>query len=168
MPLACMAMLAIQPDASQATAFAVGLIWIALAPATPVWANFAAASGAAVLAAVCWSRPDPLEPVPEVEQILQLAYAASPTLAVVGLGSLVLFGLAPWRVVSGNSQDVRLAGVALTLYLLTCSAMPFVGAFPVPLLGVGISPILGAWFGIGALVALSRVGAKSRVSIQAN
>jgi hypothetical protein len=168
MPLACMVVLAIQPDASQATAFAVGLIWIALALATHGWANWAAASGAAVLAAVSWTRPDPLEPVAEVEQILQLAYAMSPALAGLGLGALVFFGLAPWRLVSRNSRDVQFAGGALSLYLLICSAMPFLGAFPVPLLGVGISPVLGAWFGIGALAALSRARATSGVAIQEN
>lgn len=166
--LACMAMLAIQPDASQATAFGVGLIWIALGNGNNKRANLAAASGSVVLAAVSWMRPDPLQPVPEVEQIFQLAYAVSPALAVLALTALILFSLAPGRLVKGSSRDEKLAGGALSLYLLICSAMPFVGAFPVPLLGVGISPVLGGWIGLGALAALSRVHAKSEATVHAD
>lgn len=159
--LACTAMLTMQPDASQATAFAVGLIWIALTCASYRRINLAAASGVALLAGVSWIRPDPLQPVPEVEQILQLAYAMSPAFAVLGLAVLIAFGLAPWWMVKGSSRDQQIAGRTLSLYLLVSAAMPFVGAFPAPLLGVGISPVLGAWFGVGALAALSRPLLKS-------
>jgi hypothetical protein len=163
--LACLAILVIQPDASQATAFGAALIWIALGSGNNKRFSLAAASGSAVLAAVSWMRPDPLQPVPEVEEILQLAYAVSPALAVLALASLLLFSLAPGRLVKGSSRDVQLAGGALSLYLLICVAMPFIGAFPVPLLGVGISPVLGAWLGLGALAALSRVNAKSEAPV---
>ena len=32
--------------------------------------------------------------------------------------------------------------------------MPFLGAFPAPLLGLGMSPIIGAWLGVGLLAGL--------------
>ena len=35
---------------------------------------------------------------------------------------------------------------------------PAVGAFPVPLVGMGPSPILGAWLGVGLLAAAARAG----------
>lgn len=34
--------------------------------------------------------------------------------------------------------------------------MPLVGAFPVPLTGMGMSPILGFWLGIGVLSATTK------------
>jgi hypothetical protein len=32
--------------------------------------------------------------------------------------------------------------------------MPLFSAFPVPLVGIGMSPIIGFWFGIGALMTV--------------
>jgi hypothetical protein len=42
----------------------------------------------------------------------------------------------------------------LSLYFLISAAMPFVGAYPVPLVGIGMSPILGAWLATGVLACL--------------
>jgi hypothetical protein len=58
-----------------------------------------------------------------------------------------------------GSPDARIAGGALSLYFLICAFMPFVGAFPVPLVGVGLSPVLGAWVALGALASMMRVRA---------
>jgi hypothetical protein len=44
----------------------------------------------------------------------------------------------------------------LASYFLTISLMPLVGAFPVPLTGMGMSPILGYWLGIGVLSATTK------------
>jgi hypothetical protein len=44
------------------------------------------------------------------------------------------------------------AALALFVYFLGCMLMPLCGAFPVPLVGMGMSPILGFWFGIGTLM----------------
>ncbi|MDZ4760015.1 MAG: hypothetical protein SGJ21_02960 [Alphaproteobacteria bacterium] len=160
--LACLAILVTQPDASQATAFGTALIWIALKSRGGNRIRRMVFGGTALLlAAGSWLRPDPLLPVPEVEEIVQLAYAISPALAVLALASLLLFSLVPGRLSKDGSPDVQLAGGALSVYFLICIAMPFIGAFPVPLLGVGISPVLGAWFGLGVLAALSRVRARS-------
>jgi cell division protein FtsW (lipid II flippase) len=164
--LACMAMLVMQPDASQATAFGVGLIAVALGNGIKKPANLAVASACAALAAVSWTRPDPLAPVPEVELILHMAYALSPVLAVLAFAALIFFSLAPGGLVKGGARDEELAGRALSLYLLTSAIMPFLGAFPVPLVGVGISPVLGAWLGLGALAALSRARATSKLTIE--
>src|SRR5690606_33025914 len=46
---------------------------------------------------------------------------------------------------------IRRAGEALTIYFLICTAMPFAGAYPVPLVGMGMSSILGAWLAVGLL-----------------
>ena len=49
-----------------------------------------------------------------------------------------------------------LAGGALSLCLAAWAVTPLFGAFPVPLVGVGMSPILGAWLGVGLLAATAR------------
>ncbi len=50
----------------------------------------------------------------------------------------------------------RLAGWALSLCFLLWMTTPLLGAFPVPLVGIGMSPILGTWLGVGLLAALLR------------
>lgn len=154
--MTCLAILAIQPDASQATALGAALTLIALASPLPQLVRLAVSLGAVTLAGATWLRPDPLQPVPEVEEIHLLAWSVSPVLAVVGLTSLVLFSLAPGSLGRHGSPDLRIAALALSVYLFVGAVMPFVGAFPVPLLGIGVSPILGAWLGLGCLAMLSR------------
>src|SRR4051794_22632172 len=76
-------LLALQPDASQVTSFVVAVI-ILLVPFSSARRalRLAALVAAVVLAAIAWSRPDPLKPVAEVEGIFALAVATSPVLAV--------------------------------------------------------------------------------------
>ena len=104
-------------------------------------------------------RPDPLNPVPEVEGILQLAFAVSPALAGGGLISLLAFSASPAWMMWGNPKS-RLTGEALSLYLFVAAVMSFMGAYPVPLVGVGVSSVLGSWLAIGALLAASSLPQK--------
>ena len=154
--MTCLAILVIQPDASQATALGAALTLIALTSAVPRFIRLAVSLGAVTAAGAAWLRPDPLQPVPEVEQIHLLAWAVSPVLAVVALASLVLFNLAPGWLGRHGAPDLRIAALALSVYLFVGAVMPFVGPFPVPFLGIGVSPILGAWLGLGCLAMLSR------------
>lgn len=152
--LAALVLLVIQPDASQATTLAAVAVLVALAafPRAPV--RIAVLGVAAALAGMAWLRPDPLEPVAEVEGIFGLALALSPWLAAAA--GLLLAGVAGLPVLWGlrGSATERLAGAALGLCLLLWAVMPFLGAFPAPLLGLGMSPIIGAWLGVGLLAGL--------------
>ena len=152
--LAALVLLVVQPDASQATTLAAVAVLVALAafPQAPV--RVAVVGVAAALAGIAWLRPDRLEPVAEVEGIFGLALALSPLLAAfVGL-LLVCMAAAPvvWGFLGSSTE--RLAGSALGLCLLLWAIMPFLGAFPMPLLGMGMSPIIGAWLGVGLLAGL--------------
>jgi hypothetical protein len=49
----------------------------------------------------------------------------------------------------------RVAGRPGPLPMLTAN-MPFVGAYSVPVVGVGLSLILGAWIGVGLLAGAMR------------
>lgn len=155
--LACLALLAGQPDASQATTLAAVMALIALSTVEPRAGRAALIAGAAVVALVAWLRPDPLQPVPEVEQIIGLAYTLSPAAAVAALLSLAATAAVPALLTApASSPAVRTAGRALGLCLLLWAVMPFLGAFPVPLVGIGMSPIIGAWLGAGLLAGLLR------------
>ena len=48
------------------------------------------------------------------------------------------------------------AALALSAWFVATAVTPLFGAFPVPWLGVGMSPILGAWLGVGLLAARLR------------
>ena len=48
------------------------------------------------------------------------------------------------------------AAIGFAVYLALSALAPGFGAFPVPFVGMGASPILGAWCGLGLLVGLGR------------
>ena len=147
-------LLGVQPDASQATAFGAGLAVLAVvAPAPRPW-RIGLVLLASGLALVSWFRPDPLEAVAEVEEIIALASAVSPVLAVLAVTLIAGASAAPALAARGTPAGD--AGLALSAYMLVAAAMTVLGAFPVPLLGVGMSPILGFWLGAGLLAARLR------------
>jgi hypothetical protein len=155
-PPIALAILALQPDTSQATATAGAAIVVlgggGLGRRAKALLGIILTAGV-VLAAL---RPDPLAPVPEVEDVIQLAAALSPGLAALAVAALAGAALAP--LVSSGSADpsVRFCACGLTAYFVLSAAAPLLGAFPVPLVGMGVSPILGGWLGIGGLMGLMR------------
>ena len=159
--LATLVLLVLQPDASQATALAAAASLVALRRAGSPLARVVVVAASAGLAAMAWLRPDPLAPVPEVEGILGLATQASPLLALASLASLIAAAMAPGLAARRAAPDLRLGAAALTACLGMWTLAPFLGAFPVPFMGVGPSPILGAWLGVGLLAGLIRNRASS-------
>jgi hypothetical protein len=111
-----------------------------------------------LLAAAASLRPDPLQPVAEVEGILGLAFGQS---AVIGAGACVLL-VAIVALPAAATRDApppaRLAGLALSLCFGAWALTPLLGAFPVPFVGIGMSAILGAWLGVGLLAGMLRPG----------
>jgi len=152
--------LVLQPDGSQAVAFAAALCIVAFSmPERLRPVRLGIAFSAALLAAIALTRPDPLAPVPEVEGVLGLAARLSPSLAAVALLGLAAFAATPaWVAHRLPAKEVRTAGYALSGLFVIWSMAPAVGAFPVPLVGMGPSPILGAWLGVGLLAAAARAG----------
>jgi cell division protein FtsW (lipid II flippase) len=153
--VAALILLVAQPDASQTTTLAAVLILVAAvrAPGRGVKAGLILFAGLA--AAAAWMRPDPLQPVAEVEEIVGLAFQISPLIGGLALILLAVFTAAP-AVLTRADARLKLAGGALSLCLAAWAVTPLFGAFPVPLVGVGMSPILGAWLGVGLLAAATR------------
>lgn len=147
--LLSLAVLVAQPDASQATTLALVGVLIALFETKQRLIRWGVPVIAAGLAAVAWLRPDPLQPVDEVEGIIGLAFSVSPLLAGAGVLSLGAASAAP-------VLNRRLPGVALGLCFLLWAVMPLFGAYPVPFVGIGMSPIVGGWLGVGLLAASVR------------
>jgi cell division protein FtsW (lipid II flippase) len=148
---AILALLVAQPDASQTSAFGGALILlIAGAPLSRGWRSVGLAVVA--LAAVgSWLRHDPLAPVPVVEGIMGLAWTLSPFAAALAWAALGGAMLAPLAVGRGAGEGLRAAAVALAAYGVLSALAPLAGAFPVPLVGMGMSPVLGLWLGVGLL-----------------
>lgn len=152
--LGVLAVLVGQPDASQATAFALAFAVIVARSDLRRPAKLALSGAILVLAVISWLRPDPLQPVPEVEQIVQLAWSLSPVLALAGMLGLAVTALLPAGI--ARRSTAATAALALSTWFVATAVTPLCGAFPVPWLGIGMSPIVGAWLGVGLLAARLR------------
>ncbi len=140
------AILALQPDASEAIALALAcLAWLLPARTPSGWAAIGSIGG---LAGLSIMQPDPLLPVPEVEQIIQLAGSVHIVLAAVAL--MALIGL-PVLVRALRPGDA--AAMSLAIYMAAIIVAPLFGWFPVPLVGAGMSFVLGLWLGVALLAA---------------
>lgn len=139
-----------QPDAAQATALALGALPVLVATtAAPTRVRLALALTLLALAIATWFRPDPIQPVPHVEQILDLAAASGPGWLLASLAAAaLLFTPFAWPLTP--------ARVALGVYLLTALVVPCAGNFPVPILGAGAGHVLGWYAALGALTAARR------------
>lgn len=152
--LAIAAILALQPDASQVWGFALAcLAWLLPDRAPSVVVQAVVLVALAVFATLA---PDPLSPVPEVEQIISLALSVHPALAALAVTALTVLPVLLWTFRSGDR-----AARALAIYIAAIFAAPLFGWFPVPLVGAGMSFPLGLWLGV-ALVAGVRTAPPSR------
>jgi hypothetical protein len=147
-------LLVLQPDASQAAALGAGMIVILASLRAPALARAGGAAATVLAVAAACIRPDPLAPVPEVEGIVALAWTWSPVVAAVAVALLAATALFPLRL-AGWSRRFTPA-LALAACCGVQALAPAFGAFPVPLLGIGMSPVLGFWLGAGALAATRR------------
>ncbi|WP_296596592.1 hypothetical protein [Phenylobacterium sp.] len=149
-----MALLIAQPDASQATAFGGALFaLLAVSPLTR-GARLAGMAATGVAIAASWLRPDPLGPVPEVEEIMRLAAELSPLAAVAAWMALIAAVGSPALMKTAGDGG---ASRALCAYAVLSALMPLIGPFPVPLVGMAMSPVLGLWLGVGLLAARARL-----------
>jgi hypothetical protein len=143
-------LLLLQPDAAQATAFAGAAFTLLIANDRRAHAAWAAALVIAVFPAWTWTRFDPLPPVPYVEGIIGLARQSGPAWLVASLAALALLPL-PFFVspLSCHSAVARALGV----YLCICILAPLFGHFPVPVVGFGLSLIVGYFIALANLRA---------------
>ena len=147
------ALLVLQPDASQATSFLTAVIILLGGSTAPRAGRITAIAAAILVAAIAWSRPDRLQPVPEVEGVLRLANTVSPILAVTAALALMATFLAPLCIRNTAGDTHRIAALALSGYFIAAGICTHFGAFPVPLVGLGMSFPVGYWLGLALLCA---------------
>lgn len=150
--LMVMVLLVLQPDASQASAVSIAGICL-LASGKKSGIALGAAAALSVFAILAWFRPDPLTSVAEVEGIIALAWDRAPIVAVIAVGALAVAVATP---LLGGVRSRDAAAAALAGYMAFTAFAPAIGAFPVPLVGLTISPVIGFWLGIGALAQRRR------------
>ena len=123
-------LLALQPDAAQATAIA-GAALVLLGSGRALVPLVALAS---------WLQPDRLPTVPHVEGILHLAFALGGGWGAAATFSLLLLPvpfLLAWR------RDGSRLALGLAVYTGLTILAAVAGNYPVPLLGYGAAPVLG-------------------------
>ncbi len=149
------ATLAFQPDASQAIAFAAAVLIVVLqksAASRIDWIAVAVCVGCSLLAV---SHPDPLKPVPHVEGILHLAASTGLTWLLASIVALMLLPI-PFVLNWVKHRDHHEA-LGLAVYFVTVCIAALVAPFPVPVLGFGLSPLLGYFVALGWTVRTDAV-----------
>jgi cell division protein FtsW (lipid II flippase) len=147
--------LLLQPDAAQATAFAAASGILLLAAGRRSVPRLIAVLSLLVIAGLCWLRRDPLAPVPHVEGIVGLAANLGTGWAVAAIVSLLLL---PLPFLLAGRAGAKRAGLALGVYVTITILAAFVGSFPVPVMGYGVSPIIGYLVGLAFLPRIASVG----------
>jgi cell division protein FtsW (lipid II flippase) len=145
---AAMLALFLQPDAAQATAFAAAAVLLLFGRADRGM-RLACLGVVGALAALTWTRRDPLAPVPYVEEIVGLAASLGTGWAAAAVVSLLLLPV-PFFVAGRDAAPH--VGIALGAYVAITAAAPFLGSFPMPVMGYGMSPIIGYLAGLGLFI----------------
>lgn len=151
--------LACQPDASQAAAFAGAVATVVLqrnVASRIDWIAVAVCVGASLVAV---SRRGALEPVPHVEGIVRLAANSGLTWLVASIAALMLLPI-PFVVNWVRHRDHH-ESMGLAVYFVTVCIAALVAPFPVPVLGFGLSPLLGYFIALGWTVRSDAVSTLS-------
>jgi cell division protein FtsW (lipid II flippase) len=137
--------LGFQPDAGQATAFGLSALVLFFYNKMDAKLRIGAVLIAITTIFLAWNRVDLLEPVEYVEDIFYLMSALGPIgLIAIFIISLTLF--VPFIVMSFRRvETVRVLSIAFIVYLSTSLIITEFGHYPVPVMGAGVSSVLG-WF----------------------
>jgi cell division protein FtsW (lipid II flippase) len=133
------ALLAIQPDASQALALLTAVVITRLQSRTRSAASIAALLLTVLSSAWAFTRPDPLTPVPHVEGVFALSFDHSLLAGTLVVASAIAF-VAGLHLSSSVRRSWLSAVAAYYAVLFVCSVA---GLTPAPLIGYGAGPLLG-------------------------
>jgi cell division protein FtsW (lipid II flippase) len=149
-------LLALQPDAAQALSLAAGCgVILASDPRLGLRAKTGGLAVLLVCSIVSLVRPDPLQPVRHVEGIFEVVSAKGPAWALLAAVALLLLSV-PFFVTWARRRDP--AALALGVYVAMVTIAPMWGTFPVPVMGYGVSPILGYFIALGLSARPARSG----------
>lgn len=140
------AILCTQPDAAQASAFAIGCVVVSAGKRGSL--VLCATAGVILAAVAAVLRGDQLRPVPHVESIVGLVEVLGP----IWFGAaLVSLALPPIALLVGPRQPATLV---LGLYVAATLVAAWIGHFPVPFMGHGVAPILGYYAALGTMLCV--------------
>ena len=138
-------MLAIQPDASQITAFIIPMFIMLLWKTKNNIFRYGALALLPLLIIISWVFLDSLPPVAYVEKIVNMVAGMGVFWLVLGIVSLIIL---PLPFILSPPRNFRLLSICLGLYFAIVTVSTLFGNFPVPLMGYGISPITGYFIAI--------------------
>lgn len=142
--------LAIQPDAAQATSLAAACaVVIGGSPTTKLRQILQGLALLLAVSATSFFRHDPLPPVAHVEEIFSLAASRGSIRAVMATAALALLPL-PFFITWYRHR--RVVALAIGVYVALTVLAPAWGTYPVPIMGSGASPILGYFIALVAAI----------------
>lgn len=148
--------LALQPDAAQATSLAAACAVVLVCTRTTQTHKLLLSVVVLIaIAAASFIRRDPLPPVAHVEEIFSIVSSGGPGPAAMATVALLLL---PVPFFAAWYRQRRVAALALGVYVATTLLAPAWGTFPVPVMGQGASPILGYFIALAI-----GVGGPSRI-----
>ncbi len=146
-------LLALQPDAAQTSSFAAACgVILMLDLRFGVRERIGCLTVLIVCSIVSLVRVDPLKPVLHVEGILNAAFERGAAWATLTTVALLLLPAPYFLVWARRRQSVALA---LGAYVALVTIAPTWGTFPVPIMGYGVSPILGYYIALGLSARLA-------------
>ena len=143
-------LLAVQPDAAQATSFAAACgVILVRDPRLGRRERIFGLVALLVCSVVALGREDPLRPVRHVEGIVEAVGARGPAWMLLAGLSLLLLPMPYFVTWARRRHDLA---IALSVYVTLVTVAPMWGTFPVPIMGYGISPILGYFIALALCV----------------
>ncbi|RID86144.1 hypothetical protein D1953_10250 [Peribacillus asahii] len=144
--LITLVILLFHPDAGQLTAFACATAIIFWKKISNRIIKLLYITLTVAVVTVSWVFLDDLEPVPYVEDIIFLVADLGNVWFIMGILSLVLL-LSPYFFYGKKS----IVSLSLGVYFLITMIVTLIGNFPMPIMGYGISPVIGylisiTWF----------------------
>lgn len=138
-------LLSIQPDASQLTGFAIPMMVMLCRKTDKKVLRLLIVGILSILIISSWVFLDNLPPVAYVEGILSLLANMGLIWLILGVFSLAIL---PVPFILFPPKTLKLPSVYVGLYFIIILISTFCGNFPVPLMGYGVSPIIGYFIAI--------------------
>ncbi|MDC7286858.1 cell division protein [Blautia schinkii] len=133
-------LLCLQPDASQLSAFSLAIIILLLKSNISKIVKSIFSVTLFLLTLKSWIWLDTLQPVNYTEGILTMVLDLSVVLYIIGIAALFFIPVYFLIFCQKKSRNIC---VGITIYYWVMILATFIGNFPVPFMGYGISPILG-------------------------
>ena len=133
-------LLCLQPDASQLSAFSIPMIVLLLRSDISKIIKGSFSAILLFLTLKSWNCLDTLQPVNYTEGILTMLHDLSHVLYIIGIAAL--FWIPVYFLIFCKKKNKNIC-VGITMYYWLMILSTFIGNFPVPFMGYGISPILG-------------------------